>query len=472
MSSVVTLNGNVVTVSGSVLTTESGGNSNPDDDVLFYDYDGTLLYSYSASAFAQLNSLPDEPTHAGLTTVGWNWTLADAKSHVAKYGFLDIGCTYIPTDGKTKVLIDTDVSRNIYVGFAINGSGTIDWGDDTPASEVSGSDLTTVVFTPHQYTQAGKYTISIDISNGTAKLLGESVSGRGSYLIHYTNSTTQVTVNDAVQYICYGIHFGNNMKLGNNAFYGFYNLKFVTFTVNCLDSNNDSSIFWMNRMKAIIIPNGCNYRIKLQLRMQEILTYSLPKPTTNVNTQFSSILGGNTCIKRFSIPDGYSEYSMYSFGSDCRCMQRINIPSAWTYLTNYMFSGWYSLGKIIVPDHITNLGYYTLKYLYGTEEIDFMPTSVPIAQSSTFDSYLCPSCKFYVPYSALANYLTATNYPSTTTYTYIGFATYANGATLPTQDSTSAYNVTWYANKLDAIAQTNAITQGTGTEIYCRYVAI
>lgn len=54
----------------------------------------------------------------------------------------------------------------------------------------------------------------------------------------------------------------------------------------------------------------------------------------------------------------------------------------------------------------------------------------------------------------------------------MGFATYNSGETLPTQDSTEAYNVTWYATKADAIAQTNPITEGTGSEIYCRYAAV
>ena len=78
----------------------------------------------------------------------------------------------------------------------------------------------------------------------------------------------------------------------------------------------------------------------------------------------------------------------------------------------------------------------------------------------------------YVPFSALADYLAATNYPSPATYTYIGFATYESGEALPTQDSTQAYDVVWYASKADAIEQTNPITQGNGAEIYCRYTVI
>lgn len=106
-----------------------------------------------------------------------------------------------------------------------------------------------------------------------------------------------------------------------------------------------------------------------------------------------------------------------------------------------------------------------------TEMVFLNPTCIAVSNSNCF-SNLYSNCKIYVPFASLAAYLTATNYPSPSTYTYIGFATYANGATLPTQDTTAAYNVVWYATKEDAIAQTNAITTGNGSEIYCRYTAV
>lgn len=48
-------------------------------DVNFIDYDGQLLYSYTADEFAELTELPPNPTNDGLTAQGWNWTLENAK---------------------------------------------------------------------------------------------------------------------------------------------------------------------------------------------------------------------------------------------------------------------------------------------------------------------------------------------------------------------------------------------------------
>ena len=48
-------------------------------DVNFYDYDGSLVTSYTAEEFLELSEMPANPTHEGLTAQGWNWTLEDAQ---------------------------------------------------------------------------------------------------------------------------------------------------------------------------------------------------------------------------------------------------------------------------------------------------------------------------------------------------------------------------------------------------------
>lgn len=69
----------------------SGGGSVVQKDVNFYDYDGSIVASYSAADFANLAQLPANPAHTGLISQGWNWTLADAQTYVAAYGNLDVG---------------------------------------------------------------------------------------------------------------------------------------------------------------------------------------------------------------------------------------------------------------------------------------------------------------------------------------------------------------------------------------------
>ena len=56
----------------------SGGSG--ENDVTFYDYDGSIVTSYSAADFAALTEMPANPSHEGLTAQGWNWSLTDAQT--------------------------------------------------------------------------------------------------------------------------------------------------------------------------------------------------------------------------------------------------------------------------------------------------------------------------------------------------------------------------------------------------------
>jgi len=58
----------------------TGATEVAEKDVNFIDYDGTILYSYTAQEAQALEALPANPTHAGLTAQGWNWTLAQIKT--------------------------------------------------------------------------------------------------------------------------------------------------------------------------------------------------------------------------------------------------------------------------------------------------------------------------------------------------------------------------------------------------------
>ena len=55
-------------------------NKKIENDVTFYDYDGTIVTSYSASDFMELDSLPENPDHTdkGLTSQGWNCSFENA----------------------------------------------------------------------------------------------------------------------------------------------------------------------------------------------------------------------------------------------------------------------------------------------------------------------------------------------------------------------------------------------------------
>ena len=72
-------------------------------EINFYDYDGTLLHSYTLSELP-LSSLPSAPTHAGLTFQEWNWSLTDINALTSP---MDIVATYITDAGQRTTLINS-----------------------------------------------------------------------------------------------------------------------------------------------------------------------------------------------------------------------------------------------------------------------------------------------------------------------------------------------------------------------------
>ena len=88
----------------------SGGSSSPvsANDVTFYDYDGTAVASYSLSEAQSLTSLPDGPTHEGLTFQGWNYTLEKVKAFTRP---MNVGAIYTSNDGKTRIYITLSEGR-------------------------------------------------------------------------------------------------------------------------------------------------------------------------------------------------------------------------------------------------------------------------------------------------------------------------------------------------------------------------
>ena len=107
-----------------------------ESDINFWDYDGTLLYSWTLAELATKTELPPLPSHDGLICQGWNWTLQDIKDAGRE---LDIGALYITDDGKTRLYVDVDTET--WDDFILNywqsakNAVTVNWGDGS-AEEV------------------------------------------------------------------------------------------------------------------------------------------------------------------------------------------------------------------------------------------------------------------------------------------------------------------------------------------------
>ena len=202
-----------------------GGGTSEEKDVNFYDYDGTLLHSYTKTEFLALTEMPANPdrTSEGLTAEGWNWTLANAKAYFNAYDgtALNIGQTYYTTDGKTHIFIKLENFTTISLGTPINGTVTVDWGDGNTES-ITASEGTSSADHPHTYATTGEYEIKLagDASNtyglcggssgSTVIWGGNTVSGNANYPYRATvkkvyAANTGVVFGSSAFYNCYAL---------------------------------------------------------------------------------------------------------------------------------------------------------------------------------------------------------------------------------------------------------------------------
>ena len=142
--------------------------------VTFYDYDGTIVASYSLEEIQNLTSLPAGPIHKGFTFQGWNYTLEKVKAFTRS---MNVGAIYTTNDGKTRIYITLGEGRTSpLLGCCPNGTVIVDWGDGTTPDTLTGTSTSAIQYTPtHNYTSPGNYVISLTV-NGTCGFLGNSPS--------------------------------------------------------------------------------------------------------------------------------------------------------------------------------------------------------------------------------------------------------------------------------------------------------
>ena len=114
-------------------TYEGGSSPEPTDNtaVIFADYDGTLIDTWTKDEVASKTTLPTPPTHSGLVFEGWNWTLEDIKTDTTGQ-VITVGPYYHTESGLTEIDIHLDkyISKTvIFNQLNISNLLSMDWGD-------------------------------------------------------------------------------------------------------------------------------------------------------------------------------------------------------------------------------------------------------------------------------------------------------------------------------------------------------
>lgn len=350
----------------------------PSSDVNFIDYDGTILYSYTKADFANLTALPANPTHAGLTAQGWNWSLSDAKIYVNTYGFLDIGQMYTTDDGKTRIYIsltsEDALSPTIWYYQSVANGVSVDWGDGSTAQSTSGTGSKHL---QHTYSSIGDYVIKITVNSGECRL------GNGT--------TTSVVIGGSVDTLCYTTAV-TKIEIGSRV------TRILAY-----------ALYRCSSLKSITIPNTLTYINASAFRQcSSICGVVLPISTTAV-TYGTVIFYGCQGLRFIATTKEFSTSS--SLFNSCYALNRVAIAEATTSIGSYAFYSDYSLTRLKFPSGITTIEANAFYRCYSVQVYDFtLCTAVPTLDDVNAFTDISSTCKIVVPDSLYSSWTTASNW--------------------------------------------------------------
>lgn len=370
------------------------------NDVNFIDYDGTVRYSYSSSEFAALTELPANPSHDGLTAQGWNWTLADAQEVVADSGFLDIGQNYVTSDGKTRIRIyipwKGEKTITFYINQSVSGSVTFDFGDGSSTETITGTGNVNIT---HAFpNNEAQYEIVLTVSSGNL-MLGYNYPGN-RFLGDYNYYLKSVLCGSGV------------VAIGWVGFADAQNLEIISVPVTLNTDGCNSGCASCFALRAFVVPSGiATVPAYFFERTRSARFVCLPKSVTRVNAGAFGYSGVNRLA---------SVASNFSVGSTT-ALQKIYISSSVTSIGQYGFYNNPALQSFTVPENVTDIAALAFGLNTALKSFIFKPTTPPTVANSNAWNSLPTTCKIYVPSGTLSDYTSATNYPDSSTYTYVEY---------------------------------------------------
>ena len=403
-----TTNYNSITVNVS-----GGGGGAGGSDVIFYDYDGTIVQSYSAADFANLTAMPANPTHTGLTAQGWNWTLNDAKTYVVANGKLNIGQMYITSDGKTRlyyVIPKDNLTLELYLTLDEGTELDVEWGDNSEHTTWTSNDGDSSK--SHEYSAGGSYTVAITVVDGgfscnssgsedyTLKKveLGSGVTSIGNYAFYYCFALSSITIPNSVA------------SISSNAFGICYALSSITIS-NSVASISSNAFYDCTALSSITIPNSVtSIGVGAFYNCKALSSITIPNSVASIEeTTFNECYS----LSSITIPNSVTSIGVGAFSS-CSASS-ITIPNSVTSIGYQAFYYCYALTSITIPSSVTNIEGSAFYGCYALSSITFEPTNPPELDEG---SDIPATCIIRVPQGTLSDYTSAEYYPDPSDYIY------------------------------------------------------
>lgn len=246
---------------------------------------------------------------------------------------VDVTGYKVYNDGKTHLYISVnEVTRSLSLGLCVNGSVTIDWGDGSAPSTLTGTNSTTTVRATHEYSDIGNYHIRISAATGTdyywpansaifATTSGSTLDSYRCILTFFEAGDAKVSSSQTWRY-CYGLRgavFAGSFYLDSYAFHNCFGL--VNVDITGASSIADSVFRNVNGLGSITIPATVTSIGSMAFRdctgLRRIHFKSATPPTLGASDVFQNL---HTACKIY-VPTG----SLAAYTS------ATNYPSASTY---------------------------------------------------------------------------------------------------------------------------------------------
>ena len=344
--------------------------------VKFIDYDGTLLQEKRVDSGGYV-SPPTAPTHDGLTFQAWSHATTNVTSN------MNVGATYITTDGKTmlylRVTVATGKNVVLYLSKGYGSTLTIDWGDSSANSTFTSDGYFN---TSHTYSNYGDYKVKIWTSSSYYSF------GNGTQTTTAVGGDTQ-TQKDMLLYAFIGERV---TSIGTYAFYKCNSLTNITIPSN-VTTLGDYAFYTCDNLTSITIPNS-------------------------VASISYSAFNGCSSLKSITIPNSVTSIGDNAFYL-CYSLTNIVIPNSVTSIGKGAFQQCYSLTSLVIPSSVIGIGDFAFNYCTSLTTYILQRTAgiTTIGAAATFAG-INASTKIYVPNALVSIYKSATYWVTHANYIY------------------------------------------------------
>lgn len=384
--------------------------------VNFCDYNAKLLYSYTAEEWASVSALPPNPSHDRLTSQGWNLTKAQIDTKLSNYPNRRIWIAQYYTTTSTASELDLELRAprlSPYLGLAVNGTVTINWGDGSATETMTGTSLTTQVRKQHTYASGGNYTIKIYATSGSYAFYGTSTISTIN-----NNNTSTLNSNAAYSSTLRKVFIGANASIGQYAFYCCRGVEEIMLP-NTITAIGQYAFSGTNANAAAVVPGTVtsvgNYAWYDNANLTNVIcldgvttlgnyafqanhvTYVyLPTTLTTISTY---ALQGQFLVEELDIPDSVTSLGTYAFRT-ARLCQQLHISDNIADIQTYAFGDLISLTSVTIGSACTTIAAYAFYNCLGMKEFHLKPTSPPTLSNTNAISSMPSDCIIYVPRSA------------------------------------------------------------------------